>query len=224
MKTLYVRFENMRRERNEKRFTKYPPEEAIRNLRRYLRGDVMVLCPERDGDKKGKQAMNFLDLARARYSVRDFRDVPVAEQDLRRILEAGRIAPTACNKQPQRIKVIAGEAELAMVDACTPCRFNAPLVLLVCYDSAACWTRSFDGAPSGEVDAAIVATHLLLAAQNQGLGGVWVMHFDPAKTAEVFQLPENIIPVAMLPIGCPAKNAKPAAQHHQRVELADILL
>ena len=224
MKTLYVRFENMLRERDEKRFAKYPPEEAICNLRRYLRGDVMVLCPERDGDKKGKQAMNFLDLARERYSVRDFQDVPVAQDKLRRILEAGRIAPTACNKQPQRIKVIAGETELAKVDACTPCRFNAPLVLLVCYDSTVCWKRSFDGAASGEVDAAIAAAHLLLAAQDQGLGSVWVMHFDPAKTAEAFQLPENIIPVAMLPMGCPAKDARPAVQHHQRAELADILL
>ena len=167
--------------------------------------------------------MNFSDLARARYSVRSFKDTPVEQEKLDQILEMGRIAPTACNDQPQRIKVITG-ADLAKVDEFTPCRFGAPLVLLVCYDKSSCWTRSFDGAASGEVDASIVATHLMLAAQEQGLGSVWVMYFDPAKAVDIFALSENIIPVAVLPVGYPAKGARASSQHGQRVDLTDILL
>jgi nitroreductase len=94
----------------------------------------------------------------------------------------------------------------------------------VCYDKIACWQRKFDGANSGEVDASIVTTHLILAARELGLGTCWVMYFDPAKTTELFELPENIVPVALLSIGYPADGAKPADRHDQRLELDKILL
>jgi nitroreductase len=166
----------------------------------------------------------FLRLATARYSVRSFQARSVEPEKLAEILEAGRVAPTACNNQPQRIKVIADADGLTKVDACTPCRFGAPAVLLVCYDKAVCWERKFDGATSGEVDAAIVATHLVLAAQDAGLGTCWVMYFDPAKTAELFSLPANIVPVAFLPLGYPADDATPADLHDQRFALDAMLL
>ena len=168
--------------------------------------------------------MTFMELAKARYSVRSYKPKPIEPEKLTQILEAGRIAPTACNNQPQRIKVITDPAELAKVDECTPCRFGAPAVLLVCYDKTVCWKRKFDGAGSGEVDASIVTTHLMLAAYELGLGACWVMHFDPVKTVELFTLPENIIPVAFLPIGYPADDAAPIDFHYQRVELEDICL
>ena len=102
----------------------------------------------------------FLELAKTRYSVRTFKSQPIEPEKLAQILEVGRVAPTACNNQPQRIKVITDPADLAKADECTPCRFNAPALLLVCYDRTACWERKFDGADSGEVDASIVTTHL----------------------------------------------------------------
>jgi nitroreductase len=166
----------------------------------------------------------FLELVKARYSVRSFKPQPIKPEELAQVLEAGRVAPTACNNQPQRIKVITDRAELAKVDECTPCRFGALTVLLVCYDRTVCWKRVFDGAASGEIDASIVTTHLILAAQEAGLGACWVMYFDPAKTIELFALPPNIIPVAMLPIGYPAEDAVPAAEHDQRFSINTLLL
>ena len=157
--------------------------------------------------------MSFIELARTRYSVRNYKPQPIEPEKLARVLEAGRVAPTACNNQPQRIKVITEPADLAKVDECPPCRFEAPAVLLVCYDKTVSWKRKFDGADSGEVDASVVTTHLMLAAHDLGLGTCWVMYFDPAKTAELFALPENIVPVAMLPIGYPADDAVPAGVH-----------
>lgn len=168
--------------------------------------------------------MTFLELAAERYSVRNFNSQEVESEKLAQILEAGRIAPTACNNQPQRIKVITSAEDLAKVDKSTPYRFGAPVVLLICYDKTACWKRKFDGAASGEVDASIVTTHLMLAAQDLGLGACWVMHFDPVKTTELFALPENIAPVAFLPIGYPAQNAVPSERHSDRKPLSDILL
>jgi nitroreductase len=167
--------------------------------------------------------MTFQELSADRYSVRKFKSLPVETDKLAKILEAGRIAPTAHNSQPQRVKVITEPAGLALVDKCTPCRYGAPVVLLVCYDKSICWKRPFDGALSGEVDASIVTTLLMYTAQELGLGSVWVMHFDPARAVEHFALPSNIVPVAMLPLGYPAEDAKPSDSHLRREALENML-
>jgi nitroreductase len=140
------------------------------------------------------------------------------------VLEAGRIAPTGCNNQPQRIKVITTAEDLAKVDECTRCRFGAPAVLLICYDKNVCWRRKFDGKSCGVSDACIVTTHLMLQCQDLGLGSCWVMHFDPAKAVELFSLPENVVPVAMLPLGYPAEDSVPAPMHGEKFSLENILL
>ncbi len=168
--------------------------------------------------------MTFLELAKTRYSVRNYKPQPIPPTMLARVLEAGCIAPTACNNQPQRIKIITEPSDLAKVDTCTPFRFKAPAVFLVCYDKSVCWTRSFDGHDSGEVDASIVTTHLMLAAQEQGLGTCWVMHFDPAKASKLFALPEHIVPVALLPVGYPAEDSVPASGHTKKVPPEALLL
>ncbi|MDR0914186.1 MAG: nitroreductase family protein [Oscillospiraceae bacterium] len=167
---------------------------------------------------------NFLNLAKSRYSVRKFADKAIPQEVMAQVLEAARIAPTGANAQPQRIKVATSAEDLTKIDACTPCRFGAPAVLLVCYDKTVCWRRKFDGKSCGVSDACIVTTHLMLQAQDLGLGTCWVMHFDPAKATELFNLPENIVPVAMLPIGYIAEDAEPSPMHSQRYALEDILI
>ncbi|MCL2401699.1 MAG: nitroreductase family protein [Oscillospiraceae bacterium] len=168
--------------------------------------------------------MSFLELTTSRYSARKFKDQPVEQGKLDQILEAGRVAPTAKNNQPQRIKVITTPDDFAKVDECTPCRFGAQLVLLICYDKTTCWQRHFDGALSGEVDASIVTTSMMFAAEALGLGTCWVMHFDAQKATEVFALPENIVPVAMLPIGYRADDCAPSPVHSVRMDLDEFLL
>jgi len=166
----------------------------------------------------------FLDLAAARYSVRSFCPRAVEHEKLAQVLSAARLAPTACNNQPQRIKVISAPADLTKADECTPCRFGAPIVLLVCYDKTVCWRHPANSAlTSGAIDASIVTTHLMMAAHDLGLGSCWVMKFDIEKTAERFNLPENFVPVAMLPIGYPADNAAPSDRHGTRFEVEKIL-
>ena len=168
--------------------------------------------------------MNFKELAAARYSVRQFKNEPVGQDKIDLILEAARNAPTAANKQPQRILVINDKAGLEKVDVCTRCRFGAPLVFLVCYDKNEVWTRKYDNAQSGEIDASIVTTQMMLQAADIGLGATWVMHFNPEKTRTEFALPPNIIPAAFLPAGYPADNAVPAEFHYQRHPLEKLLL
>jgi nitroreductase len=141
----------------------------------------------------------------------------VEKEKLDIVLEAGRNAPTAANKQPQRIVVIYNEEGYKKIDGCTPCRFNAPVVLLVCFDKNECWVRPGDGEHSGWVDASIVAAQMMLQAADLGLGTTWVMYFNAAKVVEEFRLPQNIVPAALLPLGYPADDAAPGEDHLKRL-------
>ena len=78
-----------------------------------------------------------------------------------------------------------------------------------------------DGQCSGLVDASIITTHLMLQAAELGLGTTWVGSFDPTKAAKALDLPANIVPVAILPLGYPAADAAPAAMHTSRKDLAE---
>ncbi|MDR3085055.1 MAG: nitroreductase family protein [Christensenellaceae bacterium] len=167
--------------------------------------------------------MDFKALTTARYSVRKFSAEPVTKAELETILEAGRVAPTAANRQPQRVLVLTEEEGLKKLDQCTNCRFGAPVALIVFYDSGAAWTRPFDGERSGWVDASIITDHMMLQAADLGLGSTWVMHFDPAKVTELFGVPQNLVPVAVLPIGHPAGDAEPSDRHAQRLDGAETI-
>ena len=168
--------------------------------------------------------MSFIQLANERYSVRKYREVKIEEEKLEMILDAARIAPTAHNSQPQRIKVLTSDEELSIVDECTPCRFGSPLVFLICYDKDVSWKRVFDKADSGEVDASIVTTHMMFAAQELKLNSCWVMFFDPIKTRKLFSLPVNLEPVAFLVVGYAADDAVPSDSHSKRNTIDEMLI
>ena len=169
--------------------------------------------------------MSFQELMTQRYSVRKFTDQPISPEDMALLLESARVAPTAANLQPQRIYVAQTAEDHAKIDLCTSCRFGAPVVFIICYDADACWVRSrFDQKTSGEVDASIVTTHMMLQAQALGLGTTWVMHFNPEEAVRQFNLPDNIIPIALLPTGHPAPDAKPSEKHGLRMSVEDMLL
>ncbi|MDR1972979.1 MAG: nitroreductase family protein [Treponema sp.] len=163
--------------------------------------------------------MHFAELAAVRYSVRNFLEKPVEKEKIALILEAARRAPTAANRQPQRILVLETSDDLARMDRCTTCRFGAPLAFLVCYDHREAWVRDFDKEHSGWVDASIAATHMMLQAADLGIGSTWVMWFDPAITRIEFKLPSYLVPVAFLPAGYPAPGSIPSDQHGDRLPL-----
>ena len=164
--------------------------------------------------------MEFLNLARdLRYSVRKFKDQPVEKEKLDLILEAGRIAPTACNYQPQRIMVIDAPAAYEKLKQCTPCHFDAPVVLMICYDKTTVWKNKINGTVGGDVDASIVTTHMMLQAAALGLGTTWVGAFKLEKLRELFELPDFLVPVALLPVGYPADDAEPHPWHFARYDM-----
>ena len=157
--------------------------------------------------------MEFEKLIAERYSVRKFRDEKLSKEDVEKILNAGHLAPTGCNYQPQRVLVLNTDESMEKRRSCTKCHFGAPSAMLVCYNSDETWKRPYDGALSAPVDAAIVATHMMLEAHNIGAGSCWVMHFNSEAMRKTFDIPENIIPAALLVMGYPAPDSEPIELH-----------
>lgn len=150
--------------------------------------------------------MDVFEAIEKRYSVRGYKPDPVPDEALEKVLEAGRRAPTAANRQPFRILVVhtqGREEELARVYP-RPWFTQAPLVLGVVAVPGEAWRR-MDGKPYDEVDATIAMDHMVLAATALGLGTCWVAAFDPAAAREVFGLPDDVEPVAFTPLGYPDK-------------------
>ena len=168
--------------------------------------------------------MTFQELTHARYSVRSFKDAPIKDEELNLILEAGRVAPTACNNQPQKIYVAKSEEARRKLASVCRCTFDAPVILVVCYDRNRDWKNKLQpGYESGETDAAIVCTHMMLQAFELGIGSCWVGYFNANVVAGALGLPENITVSALLPIGYPAENAAPLPLHTQFREFADTI-
>ena len=159
--------------------------------------------------------MDFLTLAAERYSVRKFKNKPVEQDKIDKLIKAAQLAPTACNFQPQRVYVLNSEESLARLKNCTKWHFDCPLAMIVCYDKNECWTRKYDNMQSGVVDASIVTTHIMLEAAEIGLGSTWVMSYNPEAVSSEFGLPENIESVAILVMGYPAVDAEPNERHSQ---------
>lgn len=166
--------------------------------------------------------MTFQKLARARYSVRSFLSTPIEEEKLALILEAGRVAPTACNNQPQKIYVAKSPEARKKLAAVCRCTFDAPVILVVCYDRTRDWKNPLlPGYESGETDAAIVCTHMMLQAADLGIGSCWVGYFNANDVARALDLPEHITVAALLPLGYASEKGTPAPLHTQYRDFPD---
>lgn len=163
--------------------------------------------------------MQFKEVVKNRYSCKKFSDRKVEEEKLQAILEAGRLAPTAKNLQEQRIYVLQTERALKAVDKLTPCRYNAPTVLAVAYDTTNVFNYPGGKRNSGIEDATIVATHMLLAAADEGVDSCWINFFDPEQAAAALDLPEHEEILMLLDLGYAAEGAGPLANHGSRKPL-----
>lgn len=154
-----------------------------------------------------------MQLAARRYSVRQFSPEPIPQEILTDILQAGHLAPTAGNYQPRQIIVIESAEARAKLAICTKFHYDAPVALLVCSNKKICWVREADGKDRGNIDAAIVTTHMMLEATVHGIGTTWVMWFDVPALRQAYQIPPDVGPIALLVMGYPAETSQPAAWH-----------
>ena len=148
--------------------------------------------------------MQFLELAKRRYSVRAYKSQPVDDEKLQQVLEAACAAPTAHNKQPFKFIVIhtkGRETELRRIYR--PSWFvQAPVVICACADPNQSRLR-LDGKRTYHIDVSIAMDHLILAATDLGLGTCWVGAFDPIAAREVLGLPDGVEPILFVTIGYP---------------------
>ena len=149
--------------------------------------------------------MDMMEAIRTRRSVRQYADTPIPEGVMRRMRQALRFAPSACNNQPWHF-VLVGDAQLRreVAHACKEQTFvgEAPVVVV------ACGFRDQAGKIGGhgdttEIDVAIALDHLTLAAVEAGLGTCWIGAFDEAAVKALVGVPDDAMVVALTPLGYP---------------------
>jgi nitroreductase len=142
---------------------------------------------------------------------------------LEAVLQAGFLAPTGGNRQPQRVVVCQSAEALEKVRACTNSHYGAPVVLIVAYDRDEAAVNFLDTQRStGADDACIALTHMMLESYNQGLASVWVALLKDAELHEAFAIPESWEIVALLPLGYAAEDAAPAGMHYATKEFEEL--
>jgi nitroreductase len=154
--------------------------------------------------------MKISDAIRQRRSVRAFLDKPVEDEKLLRVLEAGRLAPSASNRQGWKFVVVRDKAARdRLVEVAKGQKFvgQAPVVI------AACGTitdyRMTCGQLSYPIDVAIAVDHMTLQAVEEGLGTCWIGAFYEDKAKTLLGIPDDVRVVALLPLGYPAEEPPP---------------
>jgi len=152
--------------------------------------------------------MDFLELAKERFSVRSYKNIPVEEKKLIQVLEAARIAPSAVNFQPWHFIVVQQKENLNKIHKIYAREWikQAPVIIVACSDHSESWKRASDNKDSADIDIAIAVDHITLMAASLGLGTCWVCNFDVKQCSEIFQLPPHIEPVVLIPLGYPDTN------------------
>jgi len=172
--------------------------------------------------------MEYTDLIKSRASVRNYdANRTVDKEILEKILDAGRLAPSACNIQPWKFLIISTPDLLEKVKASYNREWfkNAPHVLAVVGYRDQAWKRSYDGYNSIETDVAIAMTHIMLAAENEGVGTCWIAAYDPAKLRETLDLHVDQLVFGITPLGYPKCGYEKASSKKRKPlsEIADFL-
>jgi nitroreductase len=152
--------------------------------------------------------MTFLDLVKSRISIRQYASKEVEDEKIAYILECARWAPSAVNYQPWQFLVVKNENVKRLLQECYAAKWfaEAPVCIVACSDTALSWKRSLDGKDHADIDVAIAVEHICLAAAEQGLGTCWICNFDAHKCWELLELPANLYPAVLIPVGYTAQN------------------
>lgn len=167
--------------------------------------------------------MDFLEIAKKRYSVHSYSDRKVEGEKLDKILQAAHIAPTAANLQPVHLIVVQKKDGLERIGKGANI-YGAPLAIIVCADHNKAWVRPFDKKKTSDIDASILTDHMMIEATELGLGSVWVCYFKPDVIRKEFSLPDNLEPINILAIGYSNEAAADPERHSQnRIPIKELV-
>lgn len=165
--------------------------------------------------------MEFEDIIRKRTSVRKFSNKKLEKEKLDKILEAGRLAPTAKNNQPIKIYVVNSNEGIEKIDKASRCRYGAETVLIVCGNKEDAYHKG--AYTTAEMDSCIVATHMMLEATNIGVDNIWVEAFDENILREELDIPNELTPVLLMPLGYKTEDCPINPLHDKRKAIEDIV-
>ena len=165
--------------------------------------------------------MNFEDIIRNRTSVRKFSNKKLETEKLNKILEAGRLAPTAKNNQPIKIYVVNSNEWIEKIDKATKCRYGAQTVLIVCGNKDEAYHKG--NYTTYEMDSCIIGTHMMLEATNLEVDNIWVESFDENILREEFNIPNELTPVLLMPLGYKTEDCPINPLHDKRKAIEDIV-
>ena len=172
---------------------------------------------------KNNNSSTFLNLCKSRFSVREYSQKPIEPEKIDALIKVAQLSPTAANKQPQKIYIITKEEDKKKLTTVTKYTFNAPMFFLVCSDKNQAWKHKTEDTYSTEIDGSIVATNIILEAHDLGLGSVFVRSFKTQEIKELFNIPDNMVPIALLPLGYPKAGTKPSEMHYKRKNVKDMV-
>lgn len=166
--------------------------------------------------------MTFKELCQARYSCRNYQQKAVEQEKVEYIKECTRLAPSAVNRQPWKFMYVdASQPELfANIKASYHRDWieTVPAIIVCLKNETECWTRRYDNHNHADIDIAIAAEHICLAATEQGLGSCWVCNFDINQLKSLVTFPEGYEPAVLVPIGYAADETAPKV----RKEMSEI--
>lgn len=163
---------------------------------------------------------NYFETIEERFSCRSFQACKIKNEEILKILNAARLAPTACNLQPQRIYVVENEVLLERLKVVTRFTFDAKTIFVVCHDKNVSWHRKSDGKDHGVIDSTICATLMMLAATALGIGSCYVCAFKEDVLKEILDIPSSYEVNCLLPVGYP----KDVLPHNNRMDLEDFVI
>lgn len=166
-----------------------------------------------------KYTKNYFEVINERFSCRSFTAEKLSTEQIQIILESAQLAPTACNFQPQIIYVVENPVLLDKLKEATRFTFGAKTIFVVCHDKSKSWHRRSDEKDHGDIDATIVATHMMLAATALGLGTTYVCSMKVDLVKEILDIPDNYEINCLLPVGYP----KDIVPHNTRVDIEDFV-
>lgn len=174
-------------------------------------------------DKKGYEYIRFQELAEKRYSCRNFSQRKVEKELVDQIIKAGITAPTAVNTQPVKIFWLNSEKARKNIRQVCNYTFGADTFLVVGYKEAEGWVRSFDQRNFADIDAGIIATHMMLEIEDLGLSTTWVGYFDAPRLQSLYPEMKEYHLIALFPIGYAAEDAAPSDRHFKRKKTEEIV-
>lgn len=163
--------------------------------------------------------MSVLEAIQKRQSIRKYKEEPIPENILCRVLEAARLAPSGKNLQPWKFILVRDEAlkkKLAIASAGQFFIAKAPIVVVACGFPDNCYSRLGRYMKSWPVDVAIALEHLILQAQEEGLGTCWIGAFEEREVKAILHIPEDVKVLALTPLGYP--DQEPSARRRKPLE------